>query len=139
MRLNCSQVRKRHRFTNFPNCFAHWRNPFVYFPNLPSAQMISPSAVLRDGDTSCYASTSLRPARVSSPFQESSPRCFGDCLPIPQVSLVQYIASKQAAMTPPQQPYQQVLNCFATPSLCRLSNLQYLQRFLLSDTTLHEL
>jgi len=63
-------------------------------------------------------------AGVSSRFQESSPRCFGNCLPIPQVSLAQYIASKQAAMTLPQQPYQQVLTCSPVSRLAGVDRLQ---------------
>ena len=58
------------------------------------------------------------------PLQESSPRCLGHCLPIPQVSSAQYIASKQAAMISPQQPHQQLLTCSLVSRLAQVDLLQ---------------
>ncbi len=76
-------------------------------------------------DASSYASASSQGSSQGFPPASSDPvRCFRGCLQIPQVSLTQHIASEQAAMTPPQQPYQQVLTCFPVSGLAKVDRRQ---------------
>jgi len=80
--------------------------------------------LLRDGDASCYASTSLQesPPASEKPVRTASRTAcrFADFRWHGSAALY----SKQAAMTPPQQSYQQVLTCSPAPRLAEVDLLE---------------